>query len=111
MTKAQQKKWRPLRTCPARRPLRCTWQVTCRCDFRCSFCHYWCDQMAHLPEQSIEDFTRGARKLARWGALLISLDGGVPDCAAGQAFFNIDSTGDIAVCNKDDYETTIPARY
>jgi len=26
------------------------------------------------------------------------LDGGVPDCRAGQAFFNIDSTGDIAIC-------------
>jgi len=24
--------------------------------------------------------------------------GGVPDCRAGQAFFNIDSTGDIAIC-------------
>lgn len=26
------------------------------------------------------------------------LDGGVPDCRAGQAFFNIDSVGDIAIC-------------
>ena len=26
------------------------------------------------------------------------LDGGVPDCRAGEAFFNIDSTGDIAIC-------------
>jgi len=28
----------------------------------------------------------------------MALDGGVPDCAAGRAFFNIDSTGDIAIC-------------
>jgi len=27
-----------------------------------------------------------------------ALNGGVPDCRAGQAFFNIDSTGDIAIC-------------
>ncbi len=26
------------------------------------------------------------------------LNGGVPDCAAGRAFFNIDSTGDISIC-------------
>lgn len=26
------------------------------------------------------------------------LDGGVPDCRAGRAFFNIDSIGDIAIC-------------
>ena len=26
------------------------------------------------------------------------LNGGVPDCRAGRAFFNIDSTGDIAIC-------------
>jgi MoaA/NifB/PqqE/SkfB family radical SAM enzyme len=27
-----------------------------------------------------------------------ALDGGVPGCSAGRAFFNIDSTGDIAIC-------------
>jgi len=27
-----------------------------------------------------------------------ALNGGVPDCRAGQAFFNIDSLGDIAIC-------------
>ncbi len=27
-----------------------------------------------------------------------ALNGGVPHCAAGRAFFNIDSTGDIAIC-------------
>jgi MoaA/NifB/PqqE/SkfB family radical SAM enzyme len=27
-----------------------------------------------------------------------SLNGGVPNCKAGRGFFNIDSTGDIAVC-------------
>ena len=26
------------------------------------------------------------------------LNGGVPDCRAGRAFFNIDSTGDVAIC-------------
>ena len=26
------------------------------------------------------------------------MNGGVPDCRAGRAFFNIDSTGDIAIC-------------
>ncbi|NIA06846.1 MAG: radical SAM protein [Actinobacteria bacterium] len=27
-----------------------------------------------------------------------ALDGGVPGCRAGQAFFNIDSTGDVSIC-------------
>jgi len=78
MTNAQQKKWRLLRTYLARHPLWCTWQVTYRCDFRCSFCHYWCDKMAHQPEQTVDDFARGSAKLARWGTLLISLAGGEP---------------------------------
>ena len=30
-----------------------------------------------------------------------ALDGGVPGCLAGRAFFNIDSTGDVAVCTEE----------
>ena len=59
-------------------PVWCAWQVSYRCNFRCSFCHYWRDEMGDRPESSIEDFRRGSRKLARLGSLLISLAGGEP---------------------------------
>lgn len=78
MTTASEKKWRLLRTYLARRPLWCAWQVTYRCNFRCRFCHYWADPMGRQPEQTVEQFALGARKLARWGTLLISLAGGEP---------------------------------
>lgn len=78
MTSSQQKKWRLLRTYLARHPIWCAWQVTYRCNFRCRFCHYWRDPMAHQPEQTIEQFALGARKLAQWGSILISLAGGEP---------------------------------
>ncbi len=74
----QQKKWRLLRTYLARKPLWTAWQVTYRCNFRCRFCSYWHDEMGNLPEQTVEQFYAGARKLARWGSLLISLAGGEP---------------------------------
>lgn len=78
MTSSQQKKWRLLRSYLARHPIWCAWQVTYRCNFRCRFCHYWRDPMAHQPEQTIEQFALGARKLAQWGSILISLAGGEP---------------------------------
>ena len=34
--------------------------------------------MGKQPEQSIEQFETGAKKLAKWGSLLISLAGGEP---------------------------------
>lgn len=60
-----------------RRPLWCTWQVTYRCNFRCTFCNYW--RIKHeKPEQPIEEFEKGGKKLARWCNLMISLAGGEP---------------------------------
>ena len=78
MTNSQEKKWRLLRARLAGHPLWCTWQVTYRCDFRCRFCHYWCDEMGKLPEQTLEEFDIGSRQLAKWGTLMISLAGGEP---------------------------------
>jgi len=78
MTNSQEKKFRLLRARLAGHPLWCTWQVTYRCDFRCRFCHYWCDEMGKLPEQTLEEFDIGSRKLAKWGTLMISLAGGEP---------------------------------
>jgi MoaA/NifB/PqqE/SkfB family radical SAM enzyme len=72
------KKWRLFRAWSGRRPVWCAWQVTYRCNFRCAFCHYWRDPMGVLPEQTVDDFRTGSRKLARFGSLLISLAGGEP---------------------------------
>ena len=72
------KKWRLLRTYAGGYPPWCAWQVTYRCNLRCGFCNYWKDPAGELVEQSVEDFERGARKLASLGSLLISLAGGEP---------------------------------
>ncbi len=78
MVSATGKKWRLFRAWSGRHPVWCAWQVTYRCNFRCSFCHYWRDPMGALPEQTVEDFRTGSRRLAKLGSLLISLAGGEP---------------------------------
>jgi MoaA/NifB/PqqE/SkfB family radical SAM enzyme len=72
------KKARLFRTWITRHPLWCAWQVTYRCNFRCRFCHYWRDPLGQLPEPPVSQFADGARKLASFGSLLISLAGGEP---------------------------------
>lgn len=72
------KKWRLVRQYVARNPMWCAWQVTYRCNFRCGFCHYWRDPMGELPEQTLEQFDVGSRKLAKLGTMFISLAGGEP---------------------------------
>ena len=59
-------------------PVWCAWQVTYRCNFRCNFCHYWADPMGDRAEMTVEQFQAGSEKLARLGALLVSLAGGEP---------------------------------
>ncbi|HOW18174.1 MAG TPA: hypothetical protein PLC79_03980, partial [Phycisphaerae bacterium] len=66
------KKWRLFRAWAGRHPVWCAWQVTYRCNFRCAFCHYWRDPMGALPEQTVDDFRAGSRRLASFGSLLIS---------------------------------------
>ncbi len=72
------KKARLFRAWASRHPIWCAWQVTYRCNFRCRFCHYWCDPMGRRPEPTVADYADGARKLAGYGTLLISLAGGEP---------------------------------
>lgn len=59
-------------------PVWCAWQVNYRCNFRCSFCHYWIDPMGDQPETTPDQFSHGAEKLAALGSLMISLAGGEP---------------------------------
>lgn len=58
-------------------PVWCTWQVTYRCNFRCSFCHYWKEELDR-EEMGLEEFEAGAKKLGKLGSLMISLAGGEP---------------------------------
>jgi len=78
MLKPLQKKWRLFRAWASRHPVWCAWQVTYRCNFRCRFCHYWHDPLGWGPEPTVDDYARGAGKLAQLGSLLISLAGGEP---------------------------------
>lgn len=72
------KKFRLFRAWTSRHPIWCAWQVTYRCNFRCRFCHYWHDPLGRAPEPSVDDFEAGARKLASYGTLMVSLAGGEP---------------------------------
>jgi MoaA/NifB/PqqE/SkfB family radical SAM enzyme len=72
------KKWRLLRAYLSGHPVWCGWQVTYRCNFRCNFCHYWCNPLGLEPEPTLEQYEVGARKLAQFGTLFISLAGGEP---------------------------------
>ncbi len=78
MFDAREKKLRLVRTWASRHPMWCAWQVTYRCNFRCRFCHYWCDPLGKQPEPTLEQYAVGARKLASYGTLLVSLAGGEP---------------------------------
>ncbi|NOZ23827.1 MAG: radical SAM protein [Planctomycetes bacterium] len=60
------------------RPMWCAWQITYRCNFRCSFCHYWKERPRKEEEQTLDDVRCGARKLAELSSLLISIAGGEP---------------------------------
>jgi len=73
-----QKKWRLFRAWTSRHPVWCAWQVTYRCNFRCRFCGYWHDPLGLRREPSPAEFDEGARKLASFGTLLVSLAGGEP---------------------------------
>ena len=72
------RKWRLFRTWSSGHPVWCAWQVTYRCNFRCEFCGYWRDEMGKMPELTVEQFDIGARKLAQFGTLMVSLAGGEP---------------------------------
>ena len=58
--------------------LYCAWQVTYRCNFRCSFCHYWKMKTDPKEELTISEFASGARKLKKIGTMIVSLAGGEP---------------------------------
>lgn len=78
MTTPLAKKWRLFRAWTSRSPIWCTWQVTYRCNFRCGFCQYWRDPMGNLPEQTVQQFEEGSRRLAALGTMMVSLAGGEP---------------------------------
>ena len=60
------------------RPVWCTWQVTYRCNFSCSFCDYWKSPVDPSGELTVADIERGSRNLARISSLMISIGGGEP---------------------------------
>jgi len=73
-----QKRARLLGAYLAGRPVWCAWQVTYRCNLRCSFCNYWQTPSPPDSELTVAEFALGARKLARQGSMLVSLGGGEP---------------------------------
>jgi MoaA/NifB/PqqE/SkfB family radical SAM enzyme len=78
MISSVQKKWRLFRAWASRHPIWCSWQVTYRCNFRCRFCGYWHEPQGQAAEPTVADYAVGARRLASFGTLLVSLAGGEP---------------------------------
>jgi MoaA/NifB/PqqE/SkfB family radical SAM enzyme len=77
------KKLRLLRAYLSGNPIWVCWQVTYACNFRCTFCSYWQDEVNFSPEArareaTVEDFRMGADKLGRLGSLMVNLSGGEP---------------------------------
>lgn len=62
----------------AGRPVWCTWQVTYRCNFRCSFCDYWKSPVDPSQELKLHAVEAGCRNLARISSMMISIGGGEP---------------------------------
>lgn len=60
------------------RPVWCAWQVTYRCNFRCTFCHYWKEKVHPQDELTLAEIQHGAEELAKIGSLMISVAGGEP---------------------------------
>ena len=66
------------RTWASGHPAWIAWQVTYRCNMRCTFCNYW-QQPSHPHEElDLPAFRAASRRLADLGAILISLAGGEP---------------------------------
>jgi MoaA/NifB/PqqE/SkfB family radical SAM enzyme len=61
-----------------KKPVWCMWQVTYRCNFRCSFCDYWKYEVDRADELTPELFAVGAKKLKEVGTMMVSLAGGEP---------------------------------
>jgi MoaA/NifB/PqqE/SkfB family radical SAM enzyme len=61
-----------------KKPVWCMWQVTYRCNFRCSFCNYWEYGADRRNELAPELYGFGAKKLKEIGTMMVSLAGGEP---------------------------------
>jgi len=61
-----------------RRQFWAAWQVTYRCNFRCTFCNYWKKERPSDHELTPEQFADGAEKLREIGNMMVSLAGGEP---------------------------------
>ena len=56
----------------------CNWQVTYRCDFRCSTCLFWKEEHFADEELTLDQFRVAAQRLKPLAPLAISVSGGEP---------------------------------
>ncbi|HEY5134007.1 MAG TPA: radical SAM protein, partial [Candidatus Krumholzibacteriaceae bacterium] len=59
-----------------RRTMNCIWELTYRCNARCSFCSYW-EKPAHV-ELDLAEIRAGIDNVHRSGCRLINFSGGEP---------------------------------
>jgi len=73
-----EKKLGLLRSWASGHPAWIAWQVTYRCNMRCTFCNYWRHPSRPEDELTVDGFREASRRLADLGAVLVSLAGGEP---------------------------------
>lgn len=57
-------------------------QVTNRCNMTCSFCDFWPNGARPEEELTVSDYERLSEGLSRYGAMLVSVEGGEPTLRA-----------------------------
>jgi MoaA/NifB/PqqE/SkfB family radical SAM enzyme len=61
-----------------RRFLNCVWELTYRCNARCTICSYWKDPSDRAAEMTLSDIETGLRKVSAYGCRLVNFTGGEP---------------------------------
>lgn len=69
---------RLVRSVVGRRPYLVNWQITDRCDFRCSTCLFWRERHEAAEELTLAQLRRAAEHLAPLAPLAICMSGGEP---------------------------------
>lgn len=77
------KKLRLLKSFATGRPVWCCWQITYACNYRCTFCDYWKEEVnysssARAREATLHEIRAASANLAQIGTMIVSLGGGEP---------------------------------
>jgi MoaA/NifB/PqqE/SkfB family radical SAM enzyme len=61
-----------------KRFLNCLWELTYRCNARCTICNYWRNPSPPADEMSLEQIRQGIDRIYSYGTRLVNFTGGEP---------------------------------